>query len=170
MAELVITLRQEIEDGEWTASDQYDVIVFDPSWETMSWEELEELHINFYASANCVLWIWTTHQHIRGPFFLMMRWSFEPQFVLTWVKDRVGQRPKKTEFCIMATHGSPVFKSTNPTMVIEAPARQKNGKPDEFYEMVDSFCVGSKLDYFARKKRDGWDQLRDYVDKFEGEA
>lgn len=147
---------EEIKDGEWTASDQYDVIVFDPDWETMSRDELEKLHIDFYASANSVLWIWTTHRYITGPFFLMMRWTFEPQFVLTWVKDRVGQRPKKTEFCIMGTSGSPVFNSKTATMVIEAPARQKNGKPDEFYEMVDSYCVGSKLDYFARKKRDGW--------------
>lgn len=136
----------------------------------MSWEELEELHINFCASANCVLWIWTTHQHILGAFYLMRRWIFEHQFVLTWVKDCMGKRPKKSEFCIMAVSGSPKFNSKTATTVIEAPARQKNGKPDEFYEMVDSFCVGKKLDYFSRKKRDGWDQLRDYVDKFEGAA
>jgi N6-adenosine-specific RNA methylase IME4 len=60
----------------------------------------------------------------------MSRWIFEHQFVLTWVKDRLGQRPKKSEFCIMATHGSSKFNSTNPTTVIEAPARQKNRKPD----------------------------------------
>ena len=136
---------EEIEDGEWTASDQYDVIVFDPPWETMSREELEGLHIYFCASANCVLWIWTTHRHILDAFFLIMRWGFHHTFVLTWVKDRMGQRPRKSEFCIMAESGSPKFTSTNPTTVIEAPARQKNGKPDEFYEMVDSFCVGSKL-------------------------
>lgn len=151
---------EEIEDGEWTAPDQYDVIVFDPPWETMSGEELEGLHINFYAASNCVLWIWTTHRHIRDAFVLIMRWGFQHTFVLTWVKDRVGQRPKKSEFCIMAEYGSPKFNSTNPTTVIEAPARQKNRKPDEFYEMVDSFCIGSKLDYFSREKRRGWSQFK----------
>ena len=30
-------------------------------------------------------------------------------------------------------------------------------KPQEFYDMVDELCIGRKLDYFARKKRDGWE-------------
>ena len=157
---------QEIEDGEWTAPDQYDVIVFDPPWETMSWDEVEALCIPRYAASNCVLWIWTTHRHILGPFYLMRRWTFEHQFVLTWVKDRRGQRPKKSEFCIMAVSGSPSFNSTNPTTVIEAPARPKNRKPDEFYELVDSLCVGRKLDYFSREKRDGWEQYGNDPAKF----
>jgi hypothetical protein len=33
-----------------------------------------------------------TYRHILGPFFLMSRWIFEHQFVLTWVKDRLGRR------------------------------------------------------------------------------
>ncbi len=168
---------EEIEDGEWTASDQYDVIVFDPSWEhvkppyeTKFINEVEGLHINHYAASNCVLWLWATHVHILFAFHLLRRWGFNYTLILTWVKDSHGQRPKKTEFCIMATYGSPKFNSTIPPTVIEAPARQKNQKPDEFYEMVDSFCVGKKLDYFARKKRDGWEQFGNDCDRFEGEA
>lgn len=152
----------EVEDGEWTAVARYDVIVFDPPWGKMSWNEQDALDVNLYASANSVLWAWTTNLYLNNPFYLMMRCGFHYKFILTWVQDSVAQRPKRTEFCIMSVKGSPKFNGTVPMVVIEAPARPKNRKPDEFYEMVDSFCIGSKLDFFAHEKRDGWDQQRDW--------
>jgi N6-adenosine-specific RNA methylase IME4 len=31
------------------------------------------------------------------------------------------------------------------------------------FEHVDKYCVGRKLDYFARKKREGWDVYGDEI-------
>ena len=38
-----------------------------------------------------------------------------------------------------------------------APAGKHSEKPQEFYELVDALCPGSKLDVFARERRDGWE-------------
>jgi len=35
--------------------------------------------------------------------------------------------------------------------------RGHSRKPEEFYQLVDSLCIGRKLDYFGRKRREGWD-------------
>ena len=165
---------RDIEPGLLYPPGVYQVIVIDPPWESvkspypsMSRDELEALQIRAASTHDSVLWIWTTHRHFLDAFFLIMRWGFNHEFVLTWVKGRLGQRLRyKSEFCIMAVRGSPKVNLTNPTTVVVAPARQKNGKPDEFYEMVDSFCVGNKLDYFSRKKRDGWEQYGNDPAKF----
>ena len=89
---------------------------------------------------------------------------------MTWVKDRVGQSPKKTKFCIIATHGSPKFNNKKLMWVIEAPARQYGRKPDELYEMVAAACPGRRLDYFSHEKRDGWEQFGLDCDRFNDET
>ncbi len=43
-------------------------------------------------------------------------------------------------------------------------------EPDAFYTLVDSLCVGRKLDYFSREKRPGWEQFGNDVAKFGGAA
>jgi MT-A70 len=51
--------------------------------------------------------------------------------------------------------GQAVINLTNQTTVIASPMREHSRKPDEFYAMVDSLCVGRKLDYFSREPREG---------------
>ena len=41
-------------------------------------------------------------------------------------------------------------------MVLMADVREHSRKPDEFYEMVETLCPGSKVDLFAREEREGW--------------
>ena len=36
--------------------------------------------------------------------------------------------------------------------------------------LVDSLCIGRKLDYFSREARPGWEQYGDEPGKFEGAA
>ena len=43
-------------------------------------------------------------------------------------------------------------------------------QPDEFYELVESLCIGRKLDYFSREPRPGWEQFGVEADKFGGAA
>ena len=57
----------------------------------------------------------------------------------------------------MAVKGKPIVNLTNQSTVIYGPLREHSRKPDEFYAMVDSLCIGRKLDYFAREKREGWE-------------
>jgi len=153
----------------------FDVIVVDPPWPygtdydpdgrrgacpypEMSLEEIK--NIKPPASENCVLFLWTTHKFMRYSFDILDIWGFREVAIITWVKDRMGLGTwlrSRSEFCIMAVKGSPKVNLTNQTTIIEGKVREHSRKPDEFYQMVDSLCIGRKLDYFAREKRNGWE-------------
>ncbi len=80
--------------------------------------------------------------------------------MLTWDKEKFGigrWLRAQTEHCILATNGNPKMDSASTPNILRAPSTGHSQKPDEFYELVDRICFGPKLDYFARKKRDGWD-------------
>jgi N6-adenosine-specific RNA methylase IME4 len=182
--EEIAQLKLEIEQHPEPINGKYDVIVIDPPWAygteynpegrrvaspypEMSLEQIG--NINIPASNDCVLWLWTTHKFMRYSFELLDKWGFQDKAILTWVKDRIGIGSwlrSQTEFCIMAVKGSPKITLTNQSTVLNAPLREHSRKPDEFYKMVDSLCVGRKLDYFSREKRDGWSQYGNEVQKF----
>jgi len=163
---------------------EYDVIVVDPPWPygteydpdgrraaspypEMSLDEIKAIELP--ASENCVLWLWTTHKFMRYAFEVIDAWGFREVAILTWVKDRIGLGMwlrSQTEFCIMAVKGSPKVNLTNQSTVIYGKLREHSRKPDEFYEMVDSLCIGRKLDYFSREKREGWDQYGNDTQRF----
>lgn len=133
----------------------------------MSLAEISKLSIP--AAPDCVLWLWTTHKFMRHSFELLDAWGFEDKAILTWVKDRMGLGRwlrSQSEFCIMAVKGKPPITLTNQTTVLHGPMREHSRKPDEFYALVDSLCVGRKLDFFSREQRPGWAQFGDETKKF----
>ena len=165
-------------------SGTFDVIVIDPPWQygtkydpngrraanpypEMSLEEIA--NINLPASSDCILWLWTTHKFMRHSFDLLDQWGFRDVAIVTWVKDRMGLGSwlrSQSEFCIMAVKGSPKVNLTNQTTIINGALREHSRKPDEFYKFVDSLCIGYKLDYFSREKRDGWVVFGNDTEKF----
>jgi len=62
----------------------------------------------------------------------------------------------QTEPYLMATKGNPTVCLTNQSTILMADVREHSRKPDEFYEMVETLCPGSKVDLFAREEREGW--------------
>lgn len=131
---------------------------------------LEEIAaINLPAAPDCVLWLWTTHKFMRHSFDLLDNWGFKDKAILTWVKDRMGLGEwlrSQSEFCIMAVKGKPKVNLTNQTTVIYGPLREHSRKPDEFYAMVDELCIGRKIDWFSRERREGWEQFGNDTAKF----
>ena len=167
---------EDINNGRVIAPEgNFDVIVVDPPWPygteydsegrraaspypEMSLEEIKSIELP--ASDNCVLFLWTTHKFMRYSFDILDHWGFRDVAIITWVKDRIGLGTwlrSQSEFCIMAVKGKPIVNLTNQSTVIYGPLREHSRKPDEFYAMVDSLCIGRKLDYFAREKREGWE-------------
>ena len=166
---------------------KYDLIVIDPPWKyhdddvydadgfrgvtdypTMTVDEIKIHFIkNDFADKDCILWLWTTHRFMRHTFGLLDAWGFEEKAILTWCKQKMGigrWLRSKSEFCIMAVKGNPLIKLTNQTTVLNADNKGHSKKPEEFYKMVDELCISKrKLDYFARKKREGWDVYGDEV-------
>lgn len=135
----------------------------------MSLQQIGNLKIP--AAPDCVLWLWTTHKFMRHAFPLLDAWGFQERAILTWAKDRMGLGRwlrSQSEFCIMATVGNPPLSLTNQTTLLNGPMREHSRKPDEFYAMVDSLCVGRKLDYFSRESRAGWEQFGNDTARFVG--
>jgi len=165
-------------------SRKYDVIVIDPPWPygteydpdgrrsaspypEMSLEDIAGIQLP--AADDCILWLWTTHKFMRYSFAILDKWGFRDVAILTWVKSRMGLGSwlrSQTEYCIMAVKGHPKINLTNQTTVIHGDMREHSRKPDEFYKLVDSLCVGYKIDWFSREKREGWDQYGIETDRF----
>lgn len=152
------------------------VLVVDPPWEywkrkddpshratcpypSMSIEEIKGLEIKEMSHEDAVLWLWTTNSHLPESFSIVDAWGFQYKTTLTWVKDRMGcgdWLSGKTEHCLMCTRGKPTINLTNQTTAIKAPLREHSQKPEEFYELVEALCPGSKTELFSRTNRDGW--------------
>lgn len=161
----------------------YDVIVIDPPWDygtdenynpesfrgttpypTMTFAELKQL--NLPSKDDCVLWLWTTNTFMEEAINLIYDWGFEHKTILTWDKQIMGTGRwlrSQTEHCILAVKGKPYFNNTKWTTLISEKRTTHSTKPEIFYKMVEEICAGRKLDYFARKKRDGWDVYGDEV-------
>jgi len=163
---------------------EYEIIVIDPPWQyddrdkpergickypTMTQQEL--MKIDIPSGENCILWLWTTNSFMKNAYELLDVWGFDEKTILTWHKGNMGMGNylrNVTEHCILAIKGNVIKegiinnKNKFTTLLFEKKT-QHSAKPESFYKMIDEICVGKKLDYFARKKRDGWDVYGDEV-------
>jgi len=170
-------IEERIEKPPSLPDQRYDVLVVDPPWEyrlrhdqgdrqnailypTMRTEEIKDLPIQQLATADSILWLWSTNSHLPDALEIAKGWGFEYKVLLTWVKNRIGTGywlRGRTEHAIMAVKGHPIVNLRNQSTVLHAPIRAHSQKPDEFYRLVESLCPGRKIELFARENRDGWD-------------
>lgn len=147
----------------------FSALIIDPPWKfesngslpypPMTIEEIKALPVRGLAREDCILWLWVTNAHIRLAFDIVEHWGFQYRNLLTWVKDRFGYGEwlrGRTEHCILAARGKPVFLGDSHNTVIEAARREHSRKPEEFYDLVEATCPGSKCELFARQVREGW--------------
>ncbi|MBT9151376.1 MAG: hypothetical protein DDT40_01569 [candidate division WS2 bacterium] len=155
---------------------KYEVIVIDPPWNynsdydpegfrgapdypEMTNEELEQMAIP--NADDCILFLWTTHKFIWEAKELLELWGFEYRNTLVWDKCKMGLGKLfrlQCEFCLVGIKGKPLLSNDNTHRdIIREDRREHSRKPEQFYEMVDTLCVGRKLDMFGRQKRPGWD-------------
>ena len=161
---------------------KYRVLVIDPPWSygrsadpthrtanpypAMSLESIHSLPIGEWAQSDSVLWLWTTNAFMRESFTCIDAWGFQQKTILTWVKPRIGTGDwlrGKTEHCLLAIKGRPTLELRNQSTALVAPMGKHSEKPDEFYQMIEGLCPGSKLDVFARKSRNGWTAYGDEI-------
>lgn len=160
-------------------SGPFQVVVADPPWRyesgndlpypTLSIEEIKGLPVRNLADENAILWLWTTNAHLRVAFEVVESWGFGYKTLLTWVKDRMGTGEwlrGKTEHCLLGARGNPVFLHGSDTTALEAARRQHSRKPEEFYELVERVCPGSRVDLFSRQQREGWCVYGDQTKQF----
>jgi N6-adenosine-specific RNA methylase IME4 len=164
--------RAEDESSRGKADDQYP---------TMSIEEICEMDVEDMAHPEgCILLLWVTNAHlVTGEAHEVVEaWGFEAKTLITWDKVIMGTGDwvrGQTEHFILAVRGKAVVNLTNQTTIIREKARrggdQHSRKPERFYEWANELCPGSKVELFAREKREGitpWgaesDQFNEDVD------
>ena len=179
------------------SGERFAVILADPPWRfetysekgqgrsaerhypTMADEDIQALPVGALAAEDCVLLLWATMPKLPAAFAVMAAWGFVYKTCgFNWIKQKpkggglfAGQgfwTRSQSEFCIMAARGHPRVDLKSQTTVVHAPMRQHSRKPDEFYEMVESLCIGRRLDFFSREPREGWEQMGNDPDRFEG--
>jgi N6-adenosine-specific RNA methylase IME4/ParB-like chromosome segregation protein Spo0J len=167
------------------------VIVVDPPWRyncrsqdathrgrtpfpDMCIEEICRLPVAGLAYKDCVLWLWTTNSFMREAYRCLDAWGFTAKTILTWDKVSMGVGNwlrNVTEHCILAVKGHPIVNLSDQTTLITEKRREHSRKPETFYGLVESLCPGSKLELFARCKREGWTAWgveKDFFNDMEG--
>jgi len=126
----------------------------------MSLDEIKAIQLPL--AENSAVLLWTTSQFLPYSFDALVAWGLEYWFIITWVKTHFvfGRILRhQAEFVVVGRKGAPYYISqADKSDVITAPPGRNSEKPDAFYALVDAlFSDALKLDYFARRQRQGWD-------------
>ena len=138
-----------------------------PPYPTMSLTEIEQIKLP--ADDDCVLFLWAIQASLPYAYEILKKWGFHYKATLVWNKETMGLGKAirfQIEFCLMGFKGSPIVNSGSETDFISEKRREHSRKPEAFYQFVDRYVVGKKLDYFAREIRPGWDTYGVESDKF----
>jgi len=118
--------------------------------------------LSFSFSAKAFTWVKTLPSLVRGPRMIS---TDEIERVLAMGGGLTTR--KNTESCWLGRRGKPKILSHSVREVIVAPRREHSRKPDEFYDRVEVFCPGPRLDLFGRQSRDGWTVYGQEATKFD---
>lgn len=162
---------------------RYAVIVSDPEWHDDVWGEqagMDRHAANHYptssaeviksrdvpsiAAADCVLFLWTTNQHLRIALDVLEAWGFAYKSNYCWGKDRLGLgrwNRSRHELLLVGTRGKIPCPApgTQWASLIMAPRGQHSAKPECFLEMIEQYYPNvPKIELNRRgPARLGWD-------------
>jgi N6-adenosine-specific RNA methylase IME4 len=148
---------------------RFRVVVVDPPWPEqgelpypkMSLEATAALPVPELLTEDGIVRLWTTNRFLfEAERIARERWQLERRGLLTWAKDRLGTGYPlrgQTEHCLLFSRGQPLFLPGEASTLLKGRVREHSRKPDEFYALVERICPGSKLELFARERRDGWE-------------
>ena len=162
----------------------FNVVVVDPPWNygrkydpngsrvanpypEMTNEEIIDKKPDF--ADDSILWLWTTHKFIFDAHKILEEWGFTFKSVLIWDKESMGMGSwlrMQCEFCLLGVKGDAKINSDSVRDIIREKRREHSRKPEAFFNMVGDVCLGKKIDFYSREKRDGWSQGGNDVDKF----
>jgi N6-adenosine-specific RNA methylase IME4 len=115
------------------------------------------------------LWLWVLNQHVDWGYAVARAWGFEPQQMITWCKTGLGtgQFQCNTESILLCRKGGPTgnaFGKTGGTWFNWPRAKQHSRKPDDIFTLVERVSPGPYLEMFARRRRQGWQQMGDQLE------
>ncbi len=153
---------------------KYQVIYADPPWSynnsgfdqsaasqypTMTIEEIKLLPVNSICQNDSVLFLWATSPLLPEALEVIKEWGFQYKASMIWVKNKaptIGWWVNtKHELLLIASKdiNHPIKKFDS---VFYADVKQHSQKPEYVYEMIEEMYHGSKIELFARNKRDKW--------------
>jgi N6-adenosine-specific RNA methylase IME4 len=167
------------------AGQRFSVIYADPPWtfkvrsdkgkqrsaerhyDTSSLEDIKALPVAPLAAENCVLLLWSTWPELPAALDVVKAWGFEYKTAaFVWVKENpsgegiftgMGYWTRaNSEFCLLATRGSPKRVAEDVHQVIMAPVGKHSEKPEGVRMRIERLVLGPYLELFARKPVDGW--------------
>lgn len=175
-------LRQQLEEPTMqrlkAAQGLYDVVVIDPPWPvafqarevrpqqvalpyaTMSVEEIRALQLPLADVAH--VWLWTTHRFLFEAERCFEAWGLTYSHCYVWKKpggmQPLGRPQFNVEFAVYACKGPALLLNTaGLSTFFEAPRGPHSAKPDAFYAMVRRVTAGRRLDMFARRPIEGFE-------------
>lgn len=155
----------------------FNIIYCDPPWQydfaetdnrkienqypTMTVEELCELKLPTLAT-DCLLLMWATSPKLCEALKVIEAWGFTYKTHCIWDKGKIGMGywfRGQHELLMVATKGnfSPPESDFRYSSVYREAREGHSVKPDFYYEWIDEAFKGSKIELFARSKREGWE-------------
>jgi N6-adenosine-specific RNA methylase IME4 len=149
----------------------------------MSVDEIKALPVGDYAAKNCSVFCWTTDQFLDvASYELPLAWGCAYSSVaFVWVKTakRFDRQPplfligdnkcfpiglgittrKNCEFCLLFRYGRFGRQDKGVPQLIFAPRRANSQKPDEQYALIERLVKGPYVEFFARQRWPGWEQV-----------
>jgi len=114
---------------------------------------------------DCYLFMWRVASQVWQAYDVVSAWGFTDKTELVWRKLTVNGKEHfgmghhlraAHETCIVATRGKPKPLVRNIRTIFDAPVGRHSEKPDQFYDLVESFAEGPYVELFARRRRPGW--------------
>ena len=131
-----------------------------PTYDTMPFAEILALPIAELTEKDAHIYLWITNRSLPKGFQLLDAWGFRYITALTWCKPHFGMGNYfrgSTEHVLFGVRGSlPLLRKDVGTWFAAQRPGRHSGKPDEFYELVQSCSPGPWLEMFARQERPGW--------------
>jgi N6-adenosine-specific RNA methylase IME4 len=150
-------------DPPWDWGDEGDVSQLgrgDPTFVTMSLDELRALPVGRRAADDCHLYLWITNRSLLKGSVLLDAWGFRYVTCLTWYKPSFGMGNYfrgNTEQILFGVRGSlGLLRKDVGTGFMAPRGKEHSSKPAEFFELVESCSPGPWLEIFSRSERPGW--------------
>lgn len=162
---------------------RYGVIYADPEWHDEQYSDetgMDRHASNHYptnpsniiasrpvvqiAAEDCVLFLWTTNQHLAQALTVLSEWGFEYASNYVWRKPSIGLgrwNRSRHEILLIGARGNPVAPAPGEQWesVIDAPRGEHSAKPDKFAAMIEAYYPNlPKIELNRRgPARNGWD-------------
>jgi N6-adenosine-specific RNA methylase IME4 len=128
------------------------------------------VHLASRIASDARLFLWRVASMQEEALRVMRAWGFVPKAEIIWLKKTttgkrwfgMGRQVRmEHEVCLIGTRGRPPVLSKSIRSTFEAPYTRHSGKPDAFFDLVESLSPGPYLELFARRQRHRWHCIGD---------